>query len=300
MEKVVEVKGLYKKFGKTEVLHDVSFDIYEDEIVGFIGPNGAGKSTTMKCICNLIFPTSGTIKICGYDIVKEREKALAKQSSLIENPGLFPNLTGLENLKYFASYKNVPQEKIDEIITFMNLGEGLNRRTSKYSLGMKQRLALGIALLSDPKLLILDEPTNGLDPAGIFNLRNQLKTLAKEKHVSILVSSHQLGELEKISDRYICINQGRIVENPEHVNNNSCYHLVMMQGDQVDALFQASKEIISYQYQDDGYDVIVSKDGKIQNIIKELQEQNIEFEDIMKKVIDIETVYSKLYGDYDD
>ena len=258
MEKIVEIKGLCKKFGKTEVLHDVSFDIYEDEIVGFIGPNGAGKSTTMKCMCNLIFPSAGTIKICGYDIVKEREKALAKQSSLIETPGLFPNLTGKENIEYFASYKKIPQSKIEEIIQFMNLGDGLYRRTAKYSLGMKQRLALGIALLSDPKLLILDEPTNGLDPAGVFDLRNQLKTLAKEKHVPILVSSHQLGELEKISDRYICINKGKIVENPKQMKNDSCYHITMKKTEQVEKLMEQAASVYSYTYQENGYVILVN------------------------------------------
>lgn len=226
METIVEVKNLRKTFGKQGVLKGISFTIQEHEIVGFIGPNGAGKSTTMKCLCNLIFSTSGEIKICGYDLKKDREKALAVQSSLIETPGLYPYMSGLENLKVFAALRHVEKERIDEIIKFIHISDkDMRKSVSKYSLGMKQRLGIGIALLPKPRFLILDEPTNGLDPKAIMELREFLKQLVKEEQTSILFSSHSLGEIEKISDRIICINQGSIVPTPDVFYESCGYHI---------------------------------------------------------------------------
>lgn len=190
MEKIVEVKNLSKKYGKQQILKDVSFELSEREIVGFIGPNGAGKSTTMKCLCSLIFPDAGSIQICGYDLKTEREKALGNLSAMIESPALYPNLTGMQNLKLFANLKQVSNERIKELEVFTKLEKDLHKKVSKYSMGMKQRLALGIALLNKPKFIILDEPTNGLDPSGIIELREILQELKTKENVSILFSSH--------------------------------------------------------------------------------------------------------------
>ncbi|MCH4287176.1 ABC transporter ATP-binding protein [Amedibacillus hominis] len=212
MEKIVTVKNLSKSYGKQLVLDDISFEIYKGEIVGFIGPNGAGKSTLMKCMCNLINIDAGSINICGYDLVKDRKNALKKQASLIEGPGLFLTMTGLQNIKLFASLHDVSKQRLQEMIDYSRLGKHINKKVSAYSLGMKQRLALAIALLSEPNFLMLDEPMNGLDPTGIFELREELRNMVNKYNMALLISSHQLNEIEKIADRIIYLDHGKINE----------------------------------------------------------------------------------------
>lgn len=204
------VEKLNMSFGKHQVLKDVSFTLEAREILGFIGPNGSGKSTTMKCIANLYFPDSGKVVIAGHDLSKERGKALSLLSVLIEAPGLYANLTGRENLRVFAGLRGISRSRIEEVADFTALGRALKKKTGSYSMGMKQRLALGIAILPKPKFLILDEPFSGLDPQGVFELRELIKQLGQEG-CGILFSSHQLLEMEKISTRNIFIRNGEIV-----------------------------------------------------------------------------------------
>lgn len=296
MEKIVEVKNLCKNYGKEEILKNVSFDIYKKEIVGFIGPNGAGKSTTMKCMCNLIFPTSGSISICGYDITKESEKALSFQASQIESPGLYPDLTGLEHLKLFAGIRKISKERIEEIIVFMNLESSqLKKKTKYYSMGMKQRLALGIALLGKPKFIILDEPTNGLDPNAIIELRKTLRKLVEED-ISILFSSHALGEIEKIADRIICINQGRIIPTPSILMDTYIYEIRLNPSIPIDNLLSLSY-VLNASKVHDKYTVALQNKGDLQKLINYCnKELNAEIEDITKVHLDIESIYQKVYG----
>lgn len=207
----VAIKNLNKFYGKHHVLKNVSFSFRAGEIVGFIGPNGSGKSTTMKCIANLVFPEkNSSIQIAGFDLVKQRNHALAHLSALIEAPGLYFNLSGMDNLKLFARLQGVPRERLAEVIEFSGLGNALKKKAGDYSMGMKQRLALAVAILPDPSFLILDEPFNGLDPQGVFDLRKVIKDLAQEGR-GILISSHQLLEVEKIATRNIFIKVGEIV-----------------------------------------------------------------------------------------
>ncbi len=207
---LLSVTNLNKSFGKLHVLKNVSFTLETGEILGFIGPNGSGKSTTMKCIANLVFPESGKVEIAGHDLYKERSQALSHLSALIEAPGLYFNLTGIENLKVFASLRQIPRKRLEEVIEFTGLGHALKKKAGAYSMGMKQRLALAVAILPKPTFLILDEPFNGLDPQGVFELRGMIKGLAQEG-CGILFSSHQLIEMEKISSRNIFIKDGEIV-----------------------------------------------------------------------------------------
>ena len=211
-QNVLDVLNLCKSYGNHLVLDDISFSIRENEIVGFIGPNGAGKSTLMKCLCGLIHMDSGNVTICGHDIQSQREKALSHQASLIESPGLFFNMTGYENLEIFASLKNVSKDKLQQMADYTRIADYLKKPVSSYSLGMKQRLALSIALLSSPQFLMLDEPMNGLDPSGVFELRKELRKMVDEYGMSLLISSHQLNEIEKIADRIIYIENGKIKE----------------------------------------------------------------------------------------
>ena len=298
-EYVVEVINVNKSFGKKHVLKDISFNVKPHEIVGFIGPNGAGKSTTMKCICNLIFPDSGTIKVNGYDLFKDREKALASQAALIESPGLYVDMTGRENIKLIASLRKISKERVEEIYAFTELKDALDRKVSGYSMGMKQRLALGIAIMSKPKFLILDEPTNGLDPTGIIHLRSTLETLMANEDIAILFSSHQLGEVEKLAHRIICINEGQMIEPPSALNEQFSY--IIQVSDQL-----RSKEVLTEQLEipienireigTDSLRVVFNQQEQLDQMIRALHDSKVKIVDIQKDVMDIETIYKEVYG----
>lgn len=210
--KVLEVSNLSKSFGKRKVLDNINLTIHEGDIVGLIGPNGAGKTTLIKTILSLYKSNFGSVRICGFDTKKDLEKALSKTGSIIENPDMYLNLSGKKNLKITALINNIKDKNyIDEMVKFVGLSDRINDKVKKYSLGMKQRLALANALIKKPKLLILDEPTNGLDPYGIKELRMILKKISEEENISILISSHILSEVENICDRVVIIDKGNII-----------------------------------------------------------------------------------------
>ena len=209
---ILKVEKLCKKVGKKEILKNVSFQIDEEDILAFIGPNGAGKTTTIKCILGLQRLTKGSITINGYDIKKDFVKAITHVGCLVESPDVYMYLTGMENLKIQAQmYKNVVLDDILRVVELVGLEQVIHDKVSKYSLGMRERLGIAMALLNNPKLLVLDEPTNGLDPEGIKDLRVLLKRLAKTG-VGILISSHNLSELENFCNRVCIISKGKILE----------------------------------------------------------------------------------------
>lgn len=214
MKTILNVSHLQKTFKQKKVLIDVSFSLKEGEIVGFVGRNGAGKSTTMKCVAGLLYPQGGKIEIGGKDIVKQRESALRRIAAQIEDPALFETMSGRDNLRLFGALNHVKRERIEQMEAFSGLKDALKRRVETYSMGMKQRLALSIALLKKPRVLLLDEPMNGLDAQGVQMLRNELRTLARKEKMAILVSSHQLAEIEKICDRIIGLKDGKIYDLP--------------------------------------------------------------------------------------
>ncbi|HCA30505.1 MAG TPA: lantibiotic ABC transporter ATP-binding protein [Ruminococcaceae bacterium] len=206
----VAVRNLNKHFRRHHVLKNLSFSFGAGEIVGFVGPNGSGKSTTMKCIANLVFPDkNSSIQVGGYDLFKNRNQALSQLSALIETPGLYYNLSGMDNLKLFAKLRGITKQRLDEVIEFSGLGPALKKKASDYSMGMKQRLGIAIALLNHPKLLILDEPTNGLDPIGIQDLRELIRSFP-EQGITVILSSHILSEVELIADHIGIIADGML------------------------------------------------------------------------------------------
>lgn len=207
---VLSVKGLYKKIGRQSILEDVTIEVKEQEIVGFLGPNGSGKSTTIKCICGLYHATAGVITVNGYDIVKSRKEALNTMGVSIEAPALYPQLTGREHLKMMGRWRKAGKDRVKEMEDYSGLKHHLDKAVQGYSMGMKMRLMLSLTLMARPKLLILDEPTNGLDPQAVFELREQMEEIRREGS-SILFSSHQLNEVEKLSDRIILLKQGKKV-----------------------------------------------------------------------------------------
>lgn len=210
---VLNVTNLTKEYGIKKVVNNVNFSIFPGQIFGFVGPNGAGKSTTIRMITGLTNITSGDVKICGFSIKTAYKKAIANVGGIIEMPQLYPYLSGTKNLKLFAGfYGKQALKRIDAIVKLVGMENRINDKVSTYSLGMKQRLGIAQALLCKPKLLILDEPTNGLDPNGIVEMRNILKTLAEKEQMAILISSHNLAELEQMCDVIGLINNGRIIE----------------------------------------------------------------------------------------
>ena len=213
MEKILQVENLTKVYGSRTAVDNISFSVNNGEILGFLGANGAGKSTTMKMILGLTSITSGDVYICGKNIQTNFESAIQNVGGLIETPYLYPYLTGYGNLKFYASlYKGIKKSKILEVASIVGLSKRLSDKVRNYSLGMKQRLGIAQALLHDPKLLVLDEPTNGLDANGIKEIKMLLKRLTKERGTSILISSHILSTMESLCDRIAIIDNGRLIE----------------------------------------------------------------------------------------
>ncbi len=212
METVLRLTNISKSFGKKKIIDNLSFEIYAGEVFGFLGPNGAGKTTTIKMIMGFLAKDSGDIYINNYNVKKDYEKAMSYIGGIVENPEMYKDLSGLTNLRMYARlHDGVSKERIDEVVNLVGMENRIKEKVKKYSLGMKQRCGLAQALLHKPKLLILDEPTNGLDPAGIKELRDILKKLAHEQNVAVFVSSHLMSEMELMCDRVAIINQGKVL-----------------------------------------------------------------------------------------
>ncbi|MDQ0199705.1 ABC transporter ATP-binding protein [Neobacillus ginsengisoli] len=213
MERItLSVQNLKKIIGKREIIKGLSFELKEGEVFGFLGPNGAGKTTTIRMLVGLIKPTSGTIQICGYNISDHFQDAMKNLGCIVENPELYPYLSGYDNLLHFASMLDgIGEERIREVTELVGLTERIHDKVKTYSLGMRQRLGIAQALLGKPKVLILDEPTNGLDPAGIREMRQFIRFLAVEEGLSVLVSSHLLSEIQLLCDRVAIISKGTII-----------------------------------------------------------------------------------------
>ncbi|WP_270566989.1 ABC transporter ATP-binding protein [Clostridium beijerinckii] len=212
-KQILLLDNVHKSIKNKEIVKGITFSINEGEVLGFLGPNGAGKSTTLRIIVGLSSPTSGKILIDGYSITKDYVKAMSKVGCIIEGPDMYNYLSGLENLKMLASMnKNVTNEDITRVIELVGMQNRINEKVSTYSLGMKQRLGLAQALIHKPKLLILDEPTNGLDPSGINEFRHIIKDLAKKENIAVLVSSHLISEIELMCDTVAIIKSGTLLK----------------------------------------------------------------------------------------
>ncbi|MDQ1146437.1 ABC-2 type transport system ATP-binding protein [Bacillus sp. SORGH_AS 510] len=214
MEKSItlSVKNLKKEIGRREIIKGLTFDLHEGEVFGFLGPNGAGKTTTIRMLVGLIKPTSGSIQICGYNIETHFYEAMKNLGCIVENPELYPYLSGYNNLLHFARMLDgIGEERIREVTDLVGLSERIHDKVKTYSLGMRQRLGIAQALLGNPRVLILDEPTNGLDPAGIREMRQFIRFLAEKEGLSVLVSSHLLSEIQLLCDRVAIISKGSVI-----------------------------------------------------------------------------------------
>jgi ABC-2 type transport system ATP-binding protein len=292
---ILKVKDLNKKFGKKEVLKSVSFEINEGDILAFIGPNGAGKTTTIKCILGLQRLTKGSITINGYDIKKNFVKAIEKTGCIVESPDVYMYLTGYENLKLQASlYANIKEESLTNIIRLVGLENRIYDKVSKYSLGMRQRLGIAISLVNNPNLLILDEPTNGLDPEGIKELRELLLKLSK-RGMGILISSHNLSELESFCNKVCIISKGEIIEENsiskiKEIDENK-YIIKVNDIKKIKKLLNSNDKII-----DDNYIEVIKDEKEIAEFIKILVNNNIDIYEVKKEILTLEEAFMNRAG----
>ena len=209
---VLEIKKLSKTYGRRKIIDNISLELNEGEILGFLGPNGSGKTTTIKMILNLIEKDSGEIRVNGFDTKKQFEQAMECIGAIVENPDMYRYMSGIDNLRLHARLRNIDEKRIEEVLELVELKGRENDKVGKYSLGMKQRLGLALTLLHKPRVLILDEPTNGLDPAGIKKLRDILKEIAHKEGVAVFVSSHILSEMQLMCDKVAVLDNGKIVK----------------------------------------------------------------------------------------
>ena len=269
----------------------------EGDILGFIGPNGAGKTTTIKLILGLQSITSGKVYINGYDIEENFKKAIENVGTIVESPDLYMYMSGYENLKLVANlYKNVDNKRIDEIVKLVGLENRIKDKVSKYSLGMRQRLGIAQALLHRPKLLILDEPTNGLDPEGIKEVKVLLKKLAEQENMAILISSHNLAELDTFCNKISIIKNGEIVETNDidtfkkDIKNN-CYILEVEDSSVIGSIVDYKMDILT----ETEIRVYIEKE-QVPLLIKELVLRNIKIYNVSEENLSLEDAFLKKTG----
>ena len=289
---ILKCENINKKFGKKQILKNVSLEVNEGDILGFIGPNGAGKTTTIKMILGLQSIDSGNIYINGYNIKKDFAKAIERVGGVVENPDLYMYLTGYENLKLISNlYKNISKERINEVVDLVKLNVRINDKVSKYSLGMRQRLGIAAALINKPNLLILDEPTHGLDPEGIKELRDILKELALKENVGIIVSSHNLSDLESFCNKIVIIKNGEIVETNNLTNIKKVEESYIIEVDDISKIKDVEFEKI------DENNIRIHIDKKeIPEIIKKLVQNDIKIYMVKEETITLEDAFLRKTG----
>lgn len=297
---ILEVKKIKKGYKNQVVLDDVNFSIRKGEIIGLVGPNGAGKTTIMSIIVGLINNFEGNVFIDGVDI-RNGNKSYKKQiGCVIEAPGLYPNLTGYENLMYFSEiFGGIPKEEVDEIIKLLGLEDCVHKKTKKYSLGMKQRLGIAQAVLGYPKLLILDEPTNGLDPNVIPHIRQFIKYVTEEKNISVLISSHILPEIEAICDRVLFIKNGKIIEEVNmHENKEENNESFIFETEKTNELvnFFNLKSIEAVITAEQKVQVKIT-DKQAENILPELIQMGIIIKGMYKQKVSLEEKFMRSMGE---
>lgn len=257
---IVQLQNISKTIRGKQLIQQLNIDLYPGQITGFLGPNGAGKTTTIRMMTGLMHPTEGNVIIDGLSLKDNYEEAISKVGVIVENPEMYKFMTGYKNLLHFARmHKNVTKERIEEVVKQVGLEKRIHEKVSTYSLGMRQRLGLAQALLHRPKFLILDEPTNGLDPAGIREFRMYLRKIAAEDGVSVFVSSHLLSEIELMCDRVAVIQNGKLIDIRDiNVETSSFYYIEATPNDQAAALLQ--KLDYNFVTENNGYVVEIKKE----------------------------------------
>ena len=289
---VLECNNIWKKIGHHVIVNDVSFQMHQGDILGFIGPNGAGKTTTIKLLLGLQFFNGGNVKIGGYDLKSNFVSAISNVGAIIENPDLYMYMSGYENLKICANLYGISDDRILEIAKLVGLEARIHDKVKKYSLGMRQRLGIAQAILHKPKILILDEPMNGLDPEGMKDLKVLLKRLATEEGMAILVSSHILSELENFCNRICILVKGKIVQDlkieeiKERLSNLD-YILEVSRVDLQEILYH-------FEVIDCDHIRINTQKDKLSNVLKTLLLNDVNIYEIKKEVVSLEDIFLKV------
>lgn len=298
---VIETKGLTKEYNGKRSVSDLNLHIKKGRIYGLLGRNGAGKTTTMKMILNLIDSSAGEVIVFGKSMKKYNKEILPRIGCLIESPGFYPNLTGTENLKIFAQLRGIPKRNaIKESLELVGLKYNDKKLFSQYSMGMKQRLAIALAVMHDPEILILDEPINGLDPIGITEVRTFIRKLCTEKGKTILISSHILSEIELIADDIGIIDNGVLLEEEsleELKNMNKKYiKLVAHNDSKAVKVLEACFNIKNYSVEKNGTIKIYDLDLVIPELVRELVKEGIAVEEIRMKEDTLEDYFKRITG----
>lgn len=299
---IIEIEKLTKKYEEDIVVNDVSLNVEKGTIYGLLGRNGAGKTTIMKMILGLISTDSGSVTLFGEQLRNNEVTIYPRIGSIIETPGFYSNLTGTENLEIFAKLRNLPLECVEKVLKTVNLAYNDKKVFSNYSLGMKQRLGIANAIMHDPELLILDEPTNGLDPIGISEVRDLLKKLAMEQGKTILISSHILSEIEMIADTIGIIDSGKLLYEDSYenlLNNSERYIILQIKSKDLDAIEKSLVEdlnITDYKVEGDSTIKIMSDDIETSFINKHFILNNIDIVSIQYHEQTLEDYFKKITG----
>ncbi len=298
---VVQLEGISKSIGNKTIIDQLSFELYSGEVVGFLGPNGAGKTTTIRMIVGLMAPTSGRILIQGVDIEQDFESAIQHIGAIVENPELYKYMSGYKNLVHYARMvEGVTEERINEVVELVGLTNRIEQKVKTYSLGMRQRLGLAQALLHQPRLLILDEPTNGLDPAGIREFRDYLRHVAEKEDVCVLVSSHLLSEIELMCDRTLIIQSGKLIGQKQiqlEEESKTEQQLVQFEVSPVEKAIGLlpSPYNTNHQPTTDGFVIEMERDA-IPKLVQKLVEKEIEIFGVETRVKSLEEEFLEITG----
>jgi len=297
---VLELKGVNKTIKNQEIIKDISFELYKGEVLGLLGPNGSGKTTTMRMIVGLMSITSGEIYIHGHSIKDSFKESIKQIGAMIETPAFYPFYSGYKNLMYFARMlEGVSKERVLEVIDLLGLSNAIHKKFSTYSLGMKQRLGIAQALLHNPSILILDEPTNGLDPAGVREIRDYLKRIAEVEQTAILLSSHLLSEIELICDRSIIIQNGQFVESidlNDKSGENLFIEIVVKSTKAFESSFTNRDNKYKFDIINDRAIIFEIDEEEIPSLMKDLVLAGIEIYYVTRKKERLEDLFIQLTG----
>lgn len=288
---VLTVENLSKSYGKIKAVSDISFSVNAGEIVGFIGPNGAGKTTVMKSILGILKPDSGKVTIGGYSMPGERVRALSMLTCWLDISNLYHDLTARDHIEFVARTRKIPNETVDKYVQQLDVARFMSLKIRKYSYGMKQRLGLTLAAMAEPKLLIIDEPTNGLDPLGILAFREVLKTLSSEHNTAVFFSSHSLSELDKLIDRALFIKKGKLIHSANHSKEQ---HYILKVSNHLLALkLLQQRGISAIEHCDDA--ICLSGSDEVDSVISLLYESKVRVLDVFKEETQLEGIFYNLF-----
>lgn len=291
MEAVLNLFDICKNFGRKKIISNFSMTIKKGQIVGLVGPNGAGKSTLIKIMVGLLKPTRGQVYINGISLKRDYEKAISNVGCIVENPEFFPDMSGYENLDYFAGFrKNISKEDIDEIADKVGLQNRIHNKVRKYSLGMKQRLGIALALLGNPRILITDEPFNSLDATSVYEIRQLVKMLAKDKNLTMIISSHNLNEIQSLCTDVVFIKEGRLVLQKEMKDIvNAVYYRITVPEEFIESALYLLRDYKAVRI-DDSIQITASGDN-LNGMLYILLENNIPILEIKNVAQNLEEIY---------